>query len=238
MLQVRNERPPITPNIPRELVDIIERCWHPMPQKRPLFQELKSTFADLAKVRARSLPALSASLPPLPPLPPLHPRLLRFLVSVCFPWKCRVVCVEGTGTHQHTGVCKSGRLTPTHLVTCKWRTLSLANGRGCRKISRHNNSKARNTWHPPPHKWRQRAARAPIWLNRRCLPHSLVSSSTTCSNSSSSSSNSSVLRGRAWRLRTRARPSRCACARARASVGTYILSCTDPTLLCNLSTPR
>jgi hypothetical protein len=70
MLQVRNERPPITANTPRELVEIIERCWHPMPQKRPLFQELKTTFTELAKVRARtSLRSLPLSLPFLCSLP-------------------------------------------------------------------------------------------------------------------------------------------------------------------------
>jgi hypothetical protein len=48
--QVRNERPPISSNIPRELVQIIEGCWHPLPQKRPLFSDLKTAFRDLAKV--------------------------------------------------------------------------------------------------------------------------------------------------------------------------------------------
>jgi hypothetical protein len=69
MLQVRNERPPITANTPRELVEIIERCWHPMPQKRPLFQELKTTFAEIAKVEPRT-PYLSPSPPSAPSLAP------------------------------------------------------------------------------------------------------------------------------------------------------------------------
>ena len=34
-------RPPCTPDMPRELVSIIEGCWHPTPSKRPTFANLK-----------------------------------------------------------------------------------------------------------------------------------------------------------------------------------------------------
>jgi len=46
---VRNERPPITPDIPRELVAIIEVCWHPSPSKRPIFSDLRTQFREIAK---------------------------------------------------------------------------------------------------------------------------------------------------------------------------------------------
>jgi len=54
---VRNERPPVTQDIPRELVQIIEECWHPLPQKRPRFQDLKSTFKELARTVPQQLPS-------------------------------------------------------------------------------------------------------------------------------------------------------------------------------------
>lgn len=53
---VRNERPPITPNIPRELVQIIEGCWHPVPQKRPLFSDLKNMFRELESTVPQDIP--------------------------------------------------------------------------------------------------------------------------------------------------------------------------------------
>jgi len=53
---VRNERPPITPNIPRELVQIIEGCWHPVPQKRPLFSDLKNMFRELENTVPQDIP--------------------------------------------------------------------------------------------------------------------------------------------------------------------------------------
>ena len=60
---VRNERPPIGPEMPRELAQVIEECWHPQPQRRPRFQDLKS-----------SLPELLAAVPQqiLEPPPPLQ----------------------------------------------------------------------------------------------------------------------------------------------------------------------
>ena len=53
---VRNERPPITPDMPRELVTVIEACWHPIPAKRPTFSELKQTFKELARIIPQDVP--------------------------------------------------------------------------------------------------------------------------------------------------------------------------------------
>jgi len=53
---VRNERPPIPPEMPREFVAVIEQCWHPVPQKRPSFSELKATLRDLLKSVPQDIP--------------------------------------------------------------------------------------------------------------------------------------------------------------------------------------
>ena len=57
---VRNERPPITPDMPRELVSVIEACWHPIPAKRPSFSELRASFKELQKLVAHLAPTSSA----------------------------------------------------------------------------------------------------------------------------------------------------------------------------------
>jgi len=53
---VRNERPPITSDIPRELSEIIVNCWHPSPAKRPIFSELRTAFREIAKTLPTDLP--------------------------------------------------------------------------------------------------------------------------------------------------------------------------------------
>lgn len=61
---VRNERPPITPDMPRELVKVIEGCWHPLPSKRPPFHELRQTFKELQKIVASQAPTSRTSSAP------------------------------------------------------------------------------------------------------------------------------------------------------------------------------
>mmetsp|Transcript_60806 Transcript_60806/g.149575 ORF Transcript_60806/g.149575 Transcript_60806/m.149575 type:complete len:118 (-) Transcript_60806:203-556(-) len=66
---VRNERPPITPDMPQALVQVIEGCWHPLPAKRPTFVELKATFKELAKSLPPDVPKSTAAPAQAPPRP-------------------------------------------------------------------------------------------------------------------------------------------------------------------------
>ena len=54
---VKNERPPIPPETPRDLMLLIEHCWHPSPRSRPSFAELNGTLKQLADAAHCDLPA-------------------------------------------------------------------------------------------------------------------------------------------------------------------------------------
>jgi len=57
---VRNERPPITAEVPRKLADIIELCWHAVPKARPSFGDLKMQFKALSDTVPCDVPSKSS----------------------------------------------------------------------------------------------------------------------------------------------------------------------------------
>ena len=71
---VKNERPPIPPDTPRDLMLLIEHCWHSSPKARPSFAELNGTLRQLADAAHCDIPAKmdfpAKSLPHGPQQPP------------------------------------------------------------------------------------------------------------------------------------------------------------------------
>eukprot|EP00960_Hanusia_phi_P029420 747941-Hanusia_phi.AAC.1 len=44
LVAVLHHRPPIPPTLPKDLVPVLESCWHRQPEKRPPFEDLLLLF--------------------------------------------------------------------------------------------------------------------------------------------------------------------------------------------------